>query len=190
MNLGMCQLGVQDERIFASFSRHLVELATAAGGWGTGVLVTNALNMMCLPGIVLDRHGFVVEVNRTAHAVFDANIYIKDNYFCIRDREACARLKASLKEMTMPVQLKSLIAEPILVQRRHKLPVVLHSVPFKEPTQSSEQEVHAVVMLTTRRPDSGNPQGSSPRISSCSKSLGSHLGNTIVRPRKAKPYIG
>jgi hypothetical protein len=164
MNSSMCQLGVQDERIFASFSRHLVGLATAAGGWGTGVLVTNALNMMCLPGIVLDRHGFVVEVNARAHAVFDANIYIKDNYFCIRDREACARLKASLKEMTMPVQLKSLIAEPILVQRRYKLPVVLRTLPFKEPTQSSEQEVHAIVTLTACGTDPGHPQRSSPRI--------------------------
>ena len=161
MNLSMCQLGVQDERIFASFNRHLVELATAAGGWGTGVLVTNALNMMGLPGTVLDRHGFVVEVNARAHAVFDANIYIKDNYFCIRDREACARLKASLKEMTMPVPL---IVEPILVQRRHKLPVVLHSVPFKEPTQSSEQEVHAIVTLTVCGTDPSPPQRSSPRI--------------------------
>jgi hypothetical protein len=164
MNLSMCQLGVQDERIFASFSRHLIELATAAGGWGTGVLVTNALSVLCLPGIVLDRHGFVVEANARAHAVFDADIYIKDNYFCIRDREACARLKASLKEMTMPVQLKSLIAEPILVQRRYKLPVVLRTLPFKMPTQSSEQEVHAIVTLTACVTDPGHPQRSSPRI--------------------------
>jgi hypothetical protein len=164
MVLGVCQLGVQEERIFTSFTSRLIETAIAAGRWGTGACITNALNTMCLPGIVLDRHGLVVEVNARAHMVFDADIYIKDNYFCIRDREACARLKASLNEMTKPVQLKSLIAEPILVQRRGKLPVVLHIVPFKEQTQSSAQEAHAIVTLTASGPDPGHLQRFSPRI--------------------------
>jgi len=189
MDLRMCQLGIDEERIFASFTWRLIETAIAACGCGTGACVTNALNIICLPAIVLDRHGMVAEVNAHAHAVFDSDIYIKDDYFCLRDREAGARLKAALNEMTLPVKLKSSIAERILVQRRDKPPVVLQTFLFEEPTQSSEQEVRAVVMLTTRRPDSGNPQGSSPRISSCSKSLGSHIGNTIVRFPKAKPHV-
>src|SRR5262245_21253882 len=32
--------------------------------------------------------------------------------------------------------------------------------------------------------------GSRREFASCNKSLGSHIGNTIVRPRKAKPYVG
>src|SRR5262245_55115038 len=95
---------------------------------------------MRLPAIVLDRHGSVVEVNATARALFDPDINVKNNRFCIRDREACAQLRAWLDEMTKPVQLKSLIAEAILIQRRDKLPLILRAVPFKEPTQSSEQE--------------------------------------------------
>jgi hypothetical protein len=164
MDLGMCQLGIEDERILASFSRRLIETAIARCGCETGAFVTNALDMMCLPAIVLDRHGFVVEVNAHAHAVLDVDIYIKDDYFSIRDREACARLKTSLNEMTKPVQLKSSIAEPILIQRRDNLPVVLRTLPFNEPTQSPEQEVHAVVMLPTQKPDPGHPQRLSPRI--------------------------
>jgi hypothetical protein len=164
MNSGMCQLGVEEERIFASFSRRLIEIAVAACGRGTGAFATNALNSMCLPAIVLDRHGFVVELNATARAVFDPGIYIKDNRFCVRDREASTHLMTSLDEMTKPVQLKSLAAEPILIRRRDKFPVVLRTVPFKEPTQSSEQQVHALVTLTACRRDPGHPQRSSPRI--------------------------
>ena len=164
MSLGMYQLGIEEERIFASFSRRLIEIAVAARGRGSGAFVTETLNTMCLPAIVLDRHGFVVELNATACAVFDRDINIKDNRFCVRDREACAHLRASLDEMTKPVQLKSLIAEPILIQRRKKFPVVLRTLPFKEPMQSSEQEVHALVTLTPCRPDPGQPQRSSPRI--------------------------
>ena len=165
MNSGVCELGNEEERILTSFSRRLIEIAVAACGRGTGAFATNALNMMRIPAIVLDRHGFVVEVNATAGVVFDPDINIKDNRFCVRDREARAHLKASLDEMTKPVQLKSLIAEPILVQRHDKLPVVLRIVPFKEPTQSSEQEVHALVTLTAFRPDPGHPTRSSPRLS-------------------------
>ena len=116
------------------------------------------LERMCLPAIVLDRHGFVLELNAMARAVLDTDINIKDNRLCVRDREAYGHLKVSLDEMTKPVQLKSLAAEPILIRRRDKFPVVLRTVPFKEPTQSSEQEVHALVTLTACRRDPGHPR--------------------------------
>ena len=106
-----------------------------------------------------------MEVNATVGVVFDPDINIKDNRFCVRDREARAHLKASLDEMTKPIQLKSLFADPIPVRRHDKLPVVLRIVPFKEPTQSSEQEVRALVTLTAFRPDHGHPTLSSPRLS-------------------------
>ena len=153
MNLAMCQLGIEEERIFASFSRRVIEIAVAACGRGTGAFVVSMLERMCLPAIVLDRHGFVLELNATARAVLDPDINIKDNRLCVRDREAWAHLRASLDKMTKPVQLNSLIAKPILIPRRNKFPVVLRIRPFKEPTQSSEQEVHTLVTVTARRPD-------------------------------------
>jgi hypothetical protein len=157
-------MSVEEERLFASFSRRLIEKAVAACRSGIGAFVVNMLERMCLPAIVLDRHGFVLELNATARAVLDPDINIKDNRLCVRDREAYGHLKVSLDEMTKPVQLKSLAAEPILIRRRDKFPVVLRTVPFKEPTQSSEQQVHALVTLTACRRDPGHPQRSSPRI--------------------------
>jgi hypothetical protein len=164
MNFGMCRLGIEEECFLASFSRRLIEKAVAACRSGIGAFVVNMLERMCLPAIVLDRHGFVLELNATARAVLDTDINIKDNRLCVRDREAYGHLKVSLDEMTKPVQLKSLTAEPILIRRRDKFPVVLRTVPFKEPTQSSEQQVHALVTLTACRRDPGHPQRSSPRI--------------------------
>ena len=108
---------------------------------------------MCLPAIILDRHGIVTETNATARAFLDWNINIKDNRLCIRDGDAYAELNARLEEITKPAQLKS-IAEPIFVQRHKKLPVVL----------SSEQEVHALVTLIVCRPDHGLLQRSTPRF--------------------------
>jgi hypothetical protein len=68
---------------------------------------------MCLPAIILDRHGIVTETNAAAHALLDWNINIKDNRLCIRDGDAYAELNARLDEMTKPAKLKSSIAEPI-----------------------------------------------------------------------------
>ena len=104
-----------------------------------------------------------MEANATARALLDSNINIKDNRLCIRDGDAYAELNARLEEMTKPAQLKS-IAEPIFVQRHKKLPVVLATIPLKEPMQSPEQEVHALVTLIVCRPDHGLLQRSTPRF--------------------------
>jgi hypothetical protein len=141
MNSGVSQLGIEEERILASFSRRLIKIAVVACGREAGAFATNALNRIRLPAIILDRRGFVVEVNAAAGAVFDPDINIKDNRFCVRDLKARALLKVSLDEMTKPVKLESLIAEPIIVQRHGKLPLILRILPFKAPPQSPEQFV-------------------------------------------------
>ena len=85
MNSGVSQLGIEEERILASFSRRLIKIAVVACGREAGAFASNALNRIHLPAIILDRRGFVVEVNAAACAVFDPDINIKDNRFCVRD---------------------------------------------------------------------------------------------------------
>src|ERR1700690_1975300 len=69
-------LRAEEERILASFTRRLIEIATVAGARGSGTSPTAALNAMRLPAIALDRHGFVTEVNAAAYVIFDHNIRI------------------------------------------------------------------------------------------------------------------
>jgi hypothetical protein len=45
---------------------------------------------------------------------------------------------------TVSAKLKSLIAEPVIVQRRDKLPVIVRIRPFEGPTHSPEQKVQNV----------------------------------------------
>ena len=70
----------------------------------------------------------------------------------VRDLEARALLKASLDELTNAPKLKSLIAEPIIVQRSDKLPVILRIWPFEGAAHSSEQDVHALITLNALGP--------------------------------------
>ncbi len=151
MNSEVCQLHAEEERL-SSFTRRLIEIAAVAGARETGTSAINVLNSMHLPAIALDRRGYVVDVNAAADAVFDNDVNIKAKHLFVRDAEARALLKASLDELTNPVKSKSLIAEPIIVQRRDKLPVILRIWPFEGAAHSPEQQVHALVTLNALGP--------------------------------------
>jgi DNA-binding CsgD family transcriptional regulator len=153
-NSAVCQLGAEEECILASFTQSLIKIAAVACARTSA---TEVLNAMRLPAISIDRRGFIVDVNAAADAVFDSDIKIKDKRLFLRDLEARAILKASLNALTNPANLKSLLAEPIVVQRRQKFPVILRIWPSEWPTHSFEQEVHALVTLNALGPKPGPP---------------------------------
>src|SRR3984893_1690993 len=99
MNSEVCNLRAEEERILASFTRRLIEIAAVAGGRGSGTSPTAALNAMRLPAIALDQHGFVAEVNAAADAVFDHDIKIKDKRLFIRDPGARTLLKDAIDQL-------------------------------------------------------------------------------------------
>ena len=108
-----------------SCTRHLVESAAVAAARGSGTSPAAAINAMRLPAIALDQHGFVAEVNAAAEAVFDNDFRIKDRRLFVRDPDARSRLKDAIDQLkTLPRHNPSVI-EPIIVQRRDKLPVIV-----------------------------------------------------------------
>jgi DNA-binding CsgD family transcriptional regulator len=157
VNSDACQLGVEEERILTSFTRRLLEIAAVTSARGPVTPATNLLNLMHLPAIALDRCGFVVDVNAAAAVVFDDDVNIKDKRLFVRDLEARRLLKASLDSSASPVGSQSLIAAPIIVQRRHKLPVILRIWPFEGAAHSLEQEVRALVTLNALGRKPGPP---------------------------------
>ncbi|HUB63088.1 MAG TPA: hypothetical protein VL996_01325, partial [Methylocella sp.] len=105
-------LRAEEERILASFTRRLIEIAAAAGGRGTGSSPTAALNAMRLPAIALDQHGFVAEVNAAAEGVFDNNIMIKERRLLVRDAAARTQLKQAIDRLNDLPRLEALPLEP------------------------------------------------------------------------------
>ena len=59
MNSEACDLRDEEERILASFTQRLIEIAAVSGARGSGTSPTAVLNAMRLPAIALDQHGFV-----------------------------------------------------------------------------------------------------------------------------------
>ena len=155
MDLDVCHLRAEEERILASFTRRLIEIAAAAGERGSGTSPTAALNAMRLPAIALDQHGFVADVNAAADAVFDQNIKIKDKRLFVRDPDARTLLKEAIDQLKDLPRLAPF--EPVIVPRTDKLPVIVRIWPFDGPAHPPGQEVRALLTLNALGPRPGPP---------------------------------
>jgi DNA-binding CsgD family transcriptional regulator len=157
VNSEVCNLDAEEERILASFTRRLIEIAAAAEARGWGTSPAAALNAMRLPAIVLDQDGFVAEVNAAAEAVFDNDFRVKDRRLFVRDPAARALLKDAIVELKTSPRLNPLATEPIIVQRHDKLPVIVRTWRFDGAAQGSAQDMRALLTVNAFAPTPGPP---------------------------------
>jgi DNA-binding CsgD family transcriptional regulator len=150
-------LRAEEERILASFTRRMIEIAAVSRTRGAPASPTATLNAMSLPAIALDRHGFAVEANAAAESVFDDNIRIKDRRLFVRDLDSRTLIKDSIDQLTGPPCLNSLAMEPVIVPRVDKLPVIVRIWPFEVPSHPPSQEVRALLTLNALGPRPGPP---------------------------------
>jgi DNA-binding CsgD family transcriptional regulator len=150
-------LSAEEERILASFTRRLIEIAAAAEARGSGTSPAAALNAMRLPAIALDQEGFVAEVNAAAEAVFDNDFRIKDRRLFVRDPAARTLLKDAIDQLkTLPRRNPS-VTEPIIVQRRDKLPVLVRTWRFDGAAHLAAEETNTLLTLNALGPKPGPP---------------------------------
>jgi len=157
VNSEVCNLGAEEERILASFTRRLIEIAAVAGARGSDTSPAAALNAMRLPAIALDQHGFVAEANGAAEAIFDNDFRIKDRRLFVRDPAARALLKDAIDQLKTSPRLNPLVTEPIIVQRQDKLPVIVRIWRFDGAAQLPAQDVRALLTLNALGPKPGPP---------------------------------
>ena len=99
MNSEICDLRAEEQRILASFTQRLIEIAAVSGAHETTSSPIAALNAMRLPAIALDQHGLVADANAAADAVFDQNINIKDRRLFVRNPDARTLLKNAVDQL-------------------------------------------------------------------------------------------
>src|ERR1700724_2859056 len=133
-------------------SRRLIESAAVAAARGSGTSPAAAINAMRLPAIALDQHGFVAEVNAAAEAVFDNDFRIKDRRLFVRDPEARALLKEAIDQLKTSPRLNPSATEPIVVQRKDKLPVIVRTWRFDGAAHGSAEDVCALLTLNALGP--------------------------------------
>jgi DNA-binding CsgD family transcriptional regulator len=180
MNSEVCNLGAEEERILASFTRRLIEIAAVKATQGSAPSPNAALNALRLPAIVLDQHGFVAEVNAAAEAVFDNDFRIKDRRLFVRDPAARALLKDAIDELKTSPCRNPLATEPIIVQRHDKLPVIVRTWRFDGAAQGSAQDVSALLTLNAFEPKPGPPAADPARTFRLTPSE-AKLANVIAR---------
>ena len=157
MDSQICNLRAEEERILASFTRRLIEIATAANARGSDTPPTTALNAMRLPAIAVDHHGFVVDVNAAAEAIFDADVKIKDRRLFVRDNDARAALKDAIDSLQTSSRLNPLATEPVIVQRQYKLPVIVRIWPCCVAAGGPARDMRAILTLNALGPRPGPP---------------------------------
>ena len=157
VNSEVDNLGAEEERILASFTRRLIEIAAVAGARGSGTSPAAALNAMRLPAIALDQHGLVAEVNAAAEAVFDNDFRIKDRRLFVRDPDARARLKDAIDQLRTSPRPDPLVTEPVIVQRQDKLPIIVRTWPFDGAAPAPAQDRCALLTLNALGPKPGPP---------------------------------
>jgi len=166
-----------------SFTRRLIEIAAARG---SGTPPAAALNAMRLPAIALDQHGFVVEVNAAAEAVFDNDFRIKDRRLFVRDPDAWALLKDAIDQLKTSPRRNPLATEPVIVQRQDKLPVIVRTWRFDGAAHLPAQDVSALLTLNALGPKPGPPAAILARTF-CLTPSEAKLACVIARG--ASPYI-
>jgi DNA-binding CsgD family transcriptional regulator len=150
-------LRAEEERILASFTQRLIEIATVGGARESGTFPTAALNAMRLPAIALDQNGFVADVNAAADAIFDNNIRVKNRQLFVSDPDSRTLLKEAIDRLKTLLPLNSLVFEPVIVPRTEKLPVIVRILPFDGPAHQRGQAVRALLTLNALGPRPGPP---------------------------------
>jgi DNA-binding CsgD family transcriptional regulator len=156
MDSEACSLTAGGERILASFTRRLIEIAPS-GARGTDTSPAAALNAMRLPAIALDQDGFVAEVNAAAETIFDNDVKIKGRRLFVRDPAAQALLNEAIDHVKTSPSLGPLPTDPIIVQRQDKLPVIVRVWRFGGAAHLPAREVCALLTLNALGPKPGPP---------------------------------
>ncbi|MCI0466133.1 MAG: helix-turn-helix transcriptional regulator [Beijerinckiaceae bacterium] len=157
INSEVCSLRAEEERILASFTRRLIEIADAANARGKDTSPAAALNTMRLPAVTLDENGFVTEVSAAAEAIFDSDVKIKDKRLFLRDPECRAQFKEAIDTLSASSSLNPLTIDPIVVQRQDKLPIILRIWPHNPGPNGNGAETRIVVTLNALGPRPGPP---------------------------------
>jgi DNA-binding CsgD family transcriptional regulator len=140
--------------VFETLSDRLTEVATLSTAVGRIALsnATNALNAVRHPAIALDRQGFVLDANRAAEDLFDADIWIKNRRLAVWDAAARRDLEKLVDRLLVTSDLATLPCAHIVVRRREKRPVVLRILPVHGAARTPFLGARVLLTLTSLEP--------------------------------------
>ncbi len=146
-----CQ-GLFDEEeklILAELSDRLTEVASLATAVGRIALssATSALDKVQQPAIAVDRFGRVLDVHAAASHMFDKHLNIKSNRLAAADQAAARSLERLNDQLRTSSDLSTLSAQPVVIRRGKKNPVVIRVLPIHGAASSPFMGARALLVL-------------------------------------------
>jgi DNA-binding CsgD family transcriptional regulator len=122
---------LHDKAILANIAPRLSETASLSAAIGRVALAsaTNALSDLRQPAVAIDHRGFVLEANPFAETIFDEDLHINRKRLVIRDVQAKATFEEVLERLLVTPETAALHAEPIVIRRLKKGPVITRMLP-------------------------------------------------------------
>lgn len=144
----------QEKQLLAQLAPRLTETATLATLMGRVALtsMTDALDRVRQPALVLNRDGMVLRTNAAADRGFDDEIRIRERRLVLRDKQAMTRLDQLTSMIRSMPEAAAIPAAPILVRRTTKPPVVLRLLPVDGAARSVFLGARALLILSNLSP--------------------------------------
>jgi DNA-binding CsgD family transcriptional regulator len=134
----------------ATLSEALSEAATLSTEVGRAVFKSalDALDSLGRPAIILDRLGFVLEVNCSADALFDAEIFIRRRRLILADLQAGQKLDKWIQQLATVSDLASLPPEQLVVRRSGKASVLIRRLSVSSAARGPFLGARALLVLS------------------------------------------
>jgi DNA-binding CsgD family transcriptional regulator len=148
--------GAEDKHVLALLSDKLTEVATLSTAVGRAALlnVVNALNLIPQPAVAIDCNGFVLETNKAAETVFDRDLRVAWRRLVLADAEAKRTFETFLDRLRLVPDRAVLSAEPIVVRRPNRAPIVIKILPIDGAARGPFLGARALLLLTELGPKS------------------------------------
>jgi DNA-binding CsgD family transcriptional regulator len=139
-----------DKRVLSELSDRLTEAATLSKAVGGAVLVgvTDALHLLTQPALILDRRGFVIQMNPAAEQVLDNEICIKNRRLFLFDQQARSALQRLTEQLHTTPDTAPLPADPIVIRRSAKRPLVVRILPINGAARSPFLGARALLVIS------------------------------------------
>lgn len=149
-------------RVLASLSDGLTEVATLSRAVGRQVLLgtLNALELVNEPALSIAGTGRVIDANRSAASLFDADFRVSNNRLCMRDEKAARALERMLWEGLgnggIGLGSRGDVGNVIVARRESKKPVLVRVLPVHAAASTPFLGARAILVLrdleAARRP--------------------------------------
>jgi DNA-binding CsgD family transcriptional regulator len=138
-----------EKRVLAGLSDRLTEVASLTTAVGRIALssATSALDKVHQPAIAVDRFGRVLDVNAGAAGIFDKHLNIRTYKLFAADAGAMRCLERLSDQLRTSSDLAPLCAEPIVVRRGKKNPVVIRVLPIHGAAQNPFMGARALLVF-------------------------------------------